>query len=109
MWKKKQKFKQTGNSRDFYQNELDKASFQHEMAYGDFKDLTRRTASDKILHNKAFNIAKNLKYDGYRRVLDSIVYKLFDEKTSGEAIENENVSNENVSNSSSRRITQTYY
>ena len=36
------------------------------MAYGDFKDLKRRTASDKILRNKAFNIAKNPKYDGYQ-------------------------------------------
>ena len=51
-----QKFKETGDSRYIYQNELDKACFQHEMTYGDFKDLTRRTASDKILHDKAFNI-----------------------------------------------------
>ena len=36
------------------------------MAYGDFKDLTRRTAFDKMLHDKTFNIAKNLKYDGYQ-------------------------------------------
>ena len=42
-----QKFKETGNSRYIYQNELDKACFQHDMAHGDFKDLTRRTASDK--------------------------------------------------------------
>ena len=44
-----QKFKETRDSRYTYQNELDKACFQHDMAYGDFKDLTRRTASDKIL------------------------------------------------------------
>ena len=54
-----QRFKETGDSRYIYQNELDKACFQHDMAYGDFKDLTRRTASDKILSDKAFNIAKN--------------------------------------------------
>ena len=59
-----QKFTGTGDSRYIYQNELDKACFQHDMAYGDFKDLTRRTASDKILRDKAFNIAKNPKYDG---------------------------------------------
>ena len=47
------------------------------MAYGDFKDLTRRTASEKILRNKAFNIAKNKKYDGYERGLASIVYNFF--------------------------------
>ena len=44
------------------------------MAYGDFKDLERRAASDKVLHNKAFNIAKNPKYNGYQRVLASIVH-----------------------------------
>ena len=54
-----QKFKETGDSRYIYQNKLDKDCFQHGMAYGDFKDLTRRTASDKILPHKAFNIAEN--------------------------------------------------
>ena len=47
------------------------------MAYGDFKDLTRRTASDKILRDKAFNVAKNPKYDGYQKGLASIAYKFF--------------------------------
>ena len=51
------------------------------MAYGDFKDLKRRTASDKILRDKAFNIAKNPKYDGYQRGLASMVYKFFDKKS----------------------------
>ena len=55
------------------------------MAYGDFKYLTRRTASDKILRYKAFNIAKTLKRDGYQRGLASISYKFFDKKTSGGA------------------------
>ena len=50
------------------------------MAYGDFKHLKWRTASDKILRDKAFNIAKNPKYDGYQRGLASIVYKFFDKK-----------------------------
>ena len=57
------------------------------MAYGDFKDLTRRTA-DKIIHDKAFNIDKNSKYDGYQRGLASMVYKFFDKKTSGSGIKN---------------------
>ena len=57
-------FKETRDSRYIYQNELDKACFQLDMAYGDFKNSTRRTASDKILHNKAFSIAENTKYDG---------------------------------------------
>ena len=47
------------------------------MAYGDFKDIARRTASDKILRDAAFNNAKNPKYDGYQRGLSSIVYKFF--------------------------------
>ena len=47
----------------FTKNEFDKACFQHDMAYGDFKDLARRTALDKSLRDKAFNIAKNPKYD----------------------------------------------
>ena len=53
------------------------------MTYGDFKDIKRRTASEKILRNKAFNIAKNPKYDGYQRSLASMVYKFFDKKTLG--------------------------
>ena len=92
-----QKFKETGDSRYIYQNELDKACFQHDMAYEDFKDLTRRTASDKILHNKAFNIAtKNPKYDEYQRGLASMFYKFFDKKTSGSGIKNEIISNKEL-------------
>ena len=53
------------------------------MAYGDFKDLARRAASDKSLRNKAFNIAKNSKYDGYQTGLASMVYKVFDKKSAG--------------------------
>ena len=45
------------------------------MAYGDFKDLARRTAFDKVLRDKAFKIAKDSKYDGYQRGLASMVYK----------------------------------
>ena len=64
-----QKFKETGDSRYIYQKELDRACFQHDMPYGDFKDLTKRTASEKILCDKAFNIAKNPKYDELKGVL----------------------------------------
>ena len=60
-----QKFKETGDTSYIYKNDLDKASLEHDMTYGDFKDLPRRTASDKILRDKAFNIAKNPKYDVY--------------------------------------------
>ena len=65
--KRIQKFKQTGDSRYIYKNELDKACFQHNMAYEDFKDLKKRTAADKVLREKAFNIAKTPKYDGYQK------------------------------------------
>ena len=61
-----QKFKETRDTSYIYKNELDKASFQHDMAYGYFKEIARRTASDKILRDKAFNIAKNPKYEGYQ-------------------------------------------
>ena len=48
------------------------------IAYGDFEDLTRRAATDKLLHDKAFTIAKNLKYDGYHSWIASLVNKFFD-------------------------------
>ena len=64
-----QKIKETGDSTFIYQNELDKACFQHDMAYGDFKDLTRRTAFGEELRDKAFNVAKNPKYMGLKGVL----------------------------------------
>ena len=76
-----QKFKEAGDSRYIYQNKLDKACFQHGMAYEDFKDLTRRTASGKILRDKAFDIAKKTKYNRYQRGPASMVYKYFQQKT----------------------------
>ena len=61
---------------------LDKACFHGDMAYGDFEDLTRRTTSDKILRDKAFNIAKNPNHDGYHHRIATMVYKLFNRKDS---------------------------
>ena len=61
------------------------------MAYGDFKYLARRTASDKVLRDKAFNIAKNPKYDGYQRGLASMVYKFFDKKSAGSGVANNEI------------------
>ena len=60
--KTNKKTQKTGDSRYIYRNKLDKACFQHDMAYGDFKDLAKRTAADKVLRDEAFNIAKNPKY-----------------------------------------------
>ena len=77
-----QKFMQTGDTNYIYKNELDKACFAHDAAYSDSKDLTRRTAADNVLRrDKAFNIAKDPKYDGYQRGLASMVYKCFDKKS----------------------------
>ena len=87
----------TGDSRYIYRNELDKACFQHDLTYGDFKALARKTASDKVLRDKAFNIAKNPKHDGYQRDLASMVYKFFDKKSSDSGIKsmpNQQLANE---------------
>ena len=59
-----QKFRDTGDWRYIYQNKLDKGCFQHDMSYGDFKDLASRTVSNKRMRDKAFNLDKNLKYGG---------------------------------------------
>ena len=82
------KFKETGDTSYIYKNEMDKACFQHDIAYGDFKDLAKRTIADKTLRDKAFNIAKNPNYDGYQRGLASMVYKFFDKKSEGSRIIN---------------------
>ena len=72
------KCKEIGDTKYIYRNELDKACFQHDMADGDFKVLTKTTAADNVLRNKAFNIAKDPKYHGYQRGLASKVYQFFD-------------------------------
>ena len=79
----------TGNTDFIYRNELDKACFQHDMAYGKAKDLVRTTQSDKFLRDKAFKIASYPKYDGYQRGLTSMVYKFFDKRSKGSVITNE--------------------
>ena len=65
---------QTGNTNFMYKNELDKARFQHDVAYDESKDLAKRTQSDKFLIDKAFKIATDPKHDGYQRGLASMVY-----------------------------------
>ena len=78
-----QDFLNTGKLSYIYKNDLDKACFQHDMAYNKFKDLEKRTQSDIVLKNKAFKIASNPKYNGYERGLASMVYKFFDKKSKG--------------------------
>ena len=70
-----EKFMKTGNTDFIYKNELGKACFQHNMAYGKSKDLVKRIQSDKVLRDKAFKITSDPKYDGYERGLASMVYK----------------------------------
>ena len=84
-----EKFIQTGNTDFIYKNELEKACFQHDMAYGRTKDLVKRTQSDKFLKDQAFKIASDPKHDGYQRGLASMVYKFFDKKSKGSGITNE--------------------
>ena len=74
------------------------------MAYGDFKDLAKRTASDKVLRDKAFNIAKNPKYDGYQRGLASMVYKFFDKKSA--SLSDKSVSGSGVANNEIKQNLQ---
>ena len=80
---------QTENMVFIYRNELHKACFQHDMAYGKSKDLAKRTQSDKVLRDKAFKIASDPKSDGFQRGLASMVYKCFDKKSSGRGVDAE--------------------
>ena len=79
-------FKRTGDTRDIYRIELDKACFQHDSSYPDHKDFINRTKSDKVLRDKVYNIASNPEYDGYQRGLASMVYKVFDKMSMGSGI-----------------------
>ena len=81
-----QKFKETGNTDYIYKNKLDKACFQHDMAYGAFKNLAKRTIADKVWRDKAFKIASDQKYDGYQRGLASMVCKFFNKKSQGSGL-----------------------
>ena len=78
-----EKFEQTGNMSYIFKNELDKACFKHNSGYANYKDLANRTHADKVLKDRAFEIASDPKYDGYQRGLASMVYKFFDKKSSG--------------------------
>ena len=102
------KFKETADSRYVYQNELDKARFYNVMAYADFKSLPRRTAADRVLRDKTFNIAKSTKNDGYQRGLSSMVYKVYDETNAGGAVKNEIMQNKEVAEELHKPITKKF-
>ena len=93
-----QKLMQTGDTNYIFRNDLDKACFQHDMTYSKYKDLEKRTQSDKILRDKAFEIANNLKYDVYQGGLASMVYKFFDTKSKESGIKNEIKQNQQLAN-----------
>ena len=94
----------TGDTIYIYKNELDKACFQHDMAYGDFKDLKRRTQyliqslKSQSLKRESFVIASNPKYDGYQRGLASMIFIFFDKKSKGCGIKNEIKENQQLPN-----------
>ena len=75
------KFRETCNLKHLYRNELYKSCFAHDALYYDGKDLAKGSISDKVLKDRAYEIAINRKYDGYPRALASMVYKFFDKKT----------------------------
>ena len=78
------------------------------MAYGDFKHLKRRTFSDKVLRHKAFNIAKNPRYDGYQRGLPSMVYKFFDKISIGSGVANNEIKQKfTIRNNCTKQLLET--
>ena len=101
--KRIKKFKETGDINYIYKNEFDKASFQHDMTYVDFKDLPKRTTSDKVLRDKPFNIAKNPEYDGYQTRFASMIYKFFDKNSAGSGV-NLHANNEKLAEESHKQV-----
>ena len=86
--------RETGNLQHLYTNDLEKACFAHDAAYSDSEDLAKRTISDKIVKEKASEIARNPKYYGYQTLLASMVYRCFDKKTGSGVSVNEQLAEE---------------
>ena len=84
--KRIKEFKRTGDTRYIYRNELDKACFQHDSAYADHKDLINRTEADKVLRDKAYDIASNSEYDGYQMVIWRVRFTNFLIKSQREVV-----------------------
>ena len=106
------KFMLTGNTNYIYKTDLDKAYFQHDMAYGENKDLTKRTQLEKVLRDKAFKIASNPKYDAYQCGLTSMVYEIFDKNPKVSAVRSSDLqifklSNQKLSDKLHKSITRT--
>ena len=81
-----QDFLNTGKLSYIYKDDLDKAYFQHDMAYNKFKDFEKKTQSDIFFKNKALKIASNPKYNGYERGLASTVHNFFDKNSKGSGL-----------------------
>ena len=92
--KKFENSRETGNLQHLYTNDLEKACFAHDAAYSDSEDLAKRTISDKIVKEKASEIARNPKYYGYQTLLASMVYRCFDKKTGSGVSVNEQLAEE---------------
>ena len=106
------KFMLTGNTNYIYKTDLDKAYFQHDMAYGENKDLTKRTQLEKVLRDKAFKIASNPKY-AYQSGLTSMVYEIFDKNPKVSAVRSSDLqifklSNQKLSDKLHKSITRTF-
>ena len=103
-----QKFKEMGDSKYIYQNKLDKTCIQHDVVQGGFKCSPRKTASDQILPDKAFNISKTLRHDVYQCRPSPMVYNFFDKRSAATGAETRiNSKYENLT--ISVRIIQTNY
>ena len=107
------KFMLTGNTNYIYKTDLDKAYFQHDMAYGENKDLTKRTQLEKVLRDKAFKIASNPKYDAYQSGLTSMVYEIFDKNPKVSAVRSSDLqifklSHQKLSDKLHKSITRTF-
>ena len=100
--------KETEDSRYIYQNELDTACSQHDMAYGGLKDLNRKTATDIVSRDKAFNNAKNPKYGWCKRGIASMIYNCFDKEISGGTIKNEIILNKELAEELHKLIVRNF-
>ena len=103
-----QKFKETGDTRYIYKNNIDKACFQSNMAYGNIKDLARRTASDRVSRGKVFNIAKNPKMMDIREVLLLWFINILIKNTSGSGIKNETKQNQQLAEELYKQINKKF-
>ena len=89
-----EKFRKTEDLKNLYRNQLEKAFLAHDAAYSNSKDLAKRTISDKILKDRAYEINRSCNYIGYQRVITSMVYKFFVKKTRSRVSVNEQLAKE---------------